>query len=204
MLSMMTESVLMALAPDLAGDISFDSFEKLFDFTDTDVERYNRIIADLYTNIDQEKIRQSDAIVFTTNVADFTKDPGAHIKAFEDFGFEVSTVQMPFNIMNYSEELVDQINVHMDRNDFDLAYSLNCNPAVAEACYIHDTPYIGWCYDSPSYTGSHWYLHYPTTHVFAFDSSDAESYKRGGVKQAYYLPLAANLKAYDKVIHFTL
>ncbi|SDA44712.1 Glycosyl transferases group 1 [Lachnospiraceae bacterium G11] len=124
----------------------------------------------------------------------------SNIQAFEDFGFEVSTVQMPFNIMNYSEELVDQINVHMDKNDFDLAYSLNCNPAVAEACYIHDTPYIGWCYDSPSYTGSHWYLHYPTTHVFAFDSSDAENYQKGGIKQAYYLPLAANLKAYDKVI----
>ncbi|MBR1533513.1 MAG: hypothetical protein IJ639_04060 [Ruminococcus sp.] len=63
----------------------YKRFEKLFDFTDTDVERYNRIIADLYTDIDQEKIRQSDAIVFTTNVADFTKDPGAHIKAFEDY-----------------------------------------------------------------------------------------------------------------------
>ncbi len=124
----------------------------------------------------------------------------SNIRAFEEFGFDVKTIQMPFSIHNYSEELVDQINVHMDKNDFDFAYSLNCNPAVAEACYIHDTPYIGWCYDSPSYTGSHWYLKYPTTHVFAFDSSDVENYRKGGIKQAYYLPLATNLKDFDKVI----
>lgn len=124
----------------------------------------------------------------------------SNIKAFEDFGFDCRTIQMPFNIMNYSEELVDQINVHMDKHDFDFAYSLNVNPAVAEACYIHDTPYIAWCYDSPSYTGTHWYLKYPTTHVFAFDSSDVENYRKGGVEQVYYLPLATNLDSFDKVI----
>lgn len=32
LLSMMTESVLLALAPELAGNISFNSFEKIFDF----------------------------------------------------------------------------------------------------------------------------------------------------------------------------
>ncbi|WP_022762815.1 ATP-binding protein [Butyrivibrio sp. AD3002] len=32
LLSLMTESVLTALAPDMLGDISFNSFEKLFDF----------------------------------------------------------------------------------------------------------------------------------------------------------------------------
>jgi len=124
----------------------------------------------------------------------------SNIKAFEDFGFDCRTIAMPFNVMTYSEELVDQINVHMDKHDFDFAYSLNVNPAVAEACYIHDTPYIAWCYDSPSYTGTHWFLKYPTTHVFAFDSSDVENYKKGGVEQAYYLPLATNLDSFDKVL----
>lgn len=124
----------------------------------------------------------------------------SNIKAFEDFGFDCRTIQMPFDIMTYSEELVDQINVHMDKHDFDFAYSLNVNPAVAEASYIHDTPYIAWCYDSPSYTGTHWYLKYPTTHVFAFDSSDVENYKKGGVEKVYYLPLATNLDSFDKVI----
>lgn len=43
LLSMMTESVLMALAPDMIGDISFNSFEKLFDYVGRQAEK-ERII----------------------------------------------------------------------------------------------------------------------------------------------------------------
>ncbi|MBP3239253.1 MAG: AAA family ATPase [Oribacterium sp.] len=43
LLSMMTESVLMALAPEMVGDISFNSFEKLFDFIGKQAEK-ERII----------------------------------------------------------------------------------------------------------------------------------------------------------------
>ena len=39
LLSMMTEAVLTALAPDMLGDISFNSFEKLFDFIGRQAER---------------------------------------------------------------------------------------------------------------------------------------------------------------------
>ena len=43
LLSMMTESVLFALAPDMAGNISFNSFENLFDFIGKQAEK-ERII----------------------------------------------------------------------------------------------------------------------------------------------------------------
>ena len=43
LLSMMTESVLMALSPDMAGDISFNSFEKLFEYIGKQAEN-ERII----------------------------------------------------------------------------------------------------------------------------------------------------------------
>ena len=43
LLSMMTESVLISLAPDMAGNISFNSFEKLFDFIGEQAEK-ERII----------------------------------------------------------------------------------------------------------------------------------------------------------------
>ena len=43
LLSMMTESVLMALAPDMIDDISFNSFEKLFDYVGRQAEK-ERII----------------------------------------------------------------------------------------------------------------------------------------------------------------
>ncbi len=43
LLSMMTESVLMALAPDMIGDISFNSFEKLFDYVGRQAEKERMI-----------------------------------------------------------------------------------------------------------------------------------------------------------------
>ena len=43
LLSMMTESVLMALSPDMAGDIRFNSFEKLFEYIGKQAEK-ERII----------------------------------------------------------------------------------------------------------------------------------------------------------------
>ena len=43
LLSMMTETVLMALSPDLAGNIHFDSFEKLFEYVGKQAEK-ERII----------------------------------------------------------------------------------------------------------------------------------------------------------------
>lgn len=123
-----------------------------------------------------------------------------NIKAFESFGFEIETVSSQYDFLTYSEDIVATVNKTLDDNNYDFVYSLNCNAAVAEACYIHDTPYIAWCYDSPSFTGAHWYLKYPTTYVFAFDSSDADNYKKAGIKQAYYLPLATNLDFFDKVV----
>ena len=45
LLSMMTESVLMSLAPDMAGEISFGSFEKLFAFIGKQAEKERIIFA---------------------------------------------------------------------------------------------------------------------------------------------------------------
>jgi spore maturation protein CgeB len=70
---------------------------------------------------------------------------------------------------------------------------------LAEACFVHNVPYIAWCYDSPSYTGPHWYLFYPTTHVFTCDSDDAAHYKEGGIEQAHYMPLAVSTEYFEGI-----
>lgn len=123
-----------------------------------------------------------------------------NVHAFESFGFECHTIRVSYDRGKFDEDCLEQLNCHLDANSFDLAFSLNCIGMVAEACYIHDIPYIAWCYDSPSFTGAHWYLKYPTTHVFLFDSDDAEHYKRAGIKQAYYMPLAVNLEYFEGIV----
>lgn len=122
-----------------------------------------------------------------------------NVQAFESFGFECHTIQVPYDRGKFDEDCLEQINRHLDFNKFDLAFSLNCIGMVAEACYIHNIPYIAWCYDSPSFTGAHWYLKYPTTHVFLFDSDDAQHYVEAGIKQAHYMPLAVNLDYFNSL-----
>lgn len=122
-----------------------------------------------------------------------------NVQALESFGFECHTIKIPYNIHQFDERCLEQINCHLDVNQFDVVFSLNCIGMVAEACYVHNIPYVAWCYDSPSFTGNRWYLNYPTTYVFAFDSDDARRYREAGITQAYYMPLAVNLDYFDKI-----
>ncbi len=122
-----------------------------------------------------------------------------NVRAFESFGFECHTIQVPYDRGKFDEDCLEQLNRHLDLHPFDLVFSLNCIGMAAEACYTHDIPYIAWCYDSPSFTGAHWYLFYPTTHVFLFDSDDAAHYAQAGIRQAHYMPLAVNLEYFDGI-----
>lgn len=122
-----------------------------------------------------------------------------NVKAFESFGFECHTIRIPYDRNTFDEDALVQLNRHLDFNQFDLAFSLNCIGFVAEACYIHDIPYIAWCYDSPTFTGARWYHYYPTTHIFLFDSDDARHYEEAGITQAHYMPLAVNLEYFEGI-----
>lgn len=123
-----------------------------------------------------------------------------NVRAFQSFGFECHTIQVPYDRNIFDEACLEQLNRHLDFHQFDLVFSLNCIGMVAEACYVHDIPYIAWCYDSPSFTGQKGYLYYPTTHVFLFDSDDAKHYEIAGVKQAHYMPLAVNMEYFDSIV----
>lgn len=122
-----------------------------------------------------------------------------NVQALEHFGFECHTIKISYDKNRFDERCLEQINCHLDVNQFDVVFSLNCIGMVAEACYVHNIPYVAWCYDSPSFTGKHWYLSYPTTHIFLFDSDDASHYQEAGIKQAYYMPLAVNLDYFNKI-----
>ena len=119
------------------------------------------------------------------------------VAAFKQLGFEISSYRTPYGNWIYDEAFLVQINRHLDLHQFDLVFSLNFFAMVAEACYVHDTPYIAWTYDSPSPIGDIRYLKYPTNHVFMFDSADVEEYHLKGCTDVQYMPLAINVERYD-------
>lgn len=122
-----------------------------------------------------------------------------NVQAFRDFGFDCHTIRAPYQFGKFNEDTLEQLNRHLDFNQFDVVFSLNCIGVIAEACYIHDIPYIAWCYDAPTFVGAKWYLSYPTTHVFLFDSDDARHYKDAKIPNSYYLPLAVNIQYFDGI-----
>lgn len=121
------------------------------------------------------------------------------VAAFKQLGFEISSYRTPYGNWIYDEAFLVQINRHLDLHQFDLVFSLNFFAMVAEACYVHDTPYIAWTYDSPSPIGDIRYLKYPTNHVFMFDSADVEEYHLKGCTDVRYMPLAVNVERYDSM-----
>lgn len=116
-----------------------------------------------------------------------------NVDALRNFGFECDSLRIPFTVGKWNDQCLWYLQRYMKQYKYDFVFSLNYQGIVAEVCDYYQIPYIAWCYDSPTFTGAHRHLYYPTTHVFLFDSDDAEQYRKAGVKQAYYLPLAVNI-----------
>lgn len=122
------------------------------------------------------------------------------VAAFEALGFECESVEIKYEDRMYDEKFLDDINNFLDKNSYDIVYSINYFAMISEACYVHGVPYVAWCYDSPTFIGDLHYLKYPTTHTFFFDSLEAEEYRAKGIENVYYMPLAVNVERYDKLI----
>lgn len=123
------------------------------------------------------------------------------VRAFEELGFECHIFPLPDDKeFVYSESHLVQFNGHLDAYHFDMVFSLNFFGMMAEACYVHDIPYVAWTYDSPSPVGDIRYLKYPTSHVFFFDSADRDDYFAEGCTNVKYMPLAVNVDRYDKML----
>ncbi len=119
--------------------------------------------------------------------------------AFEQLGFEYESYRTPYGEWVYDEGFLEQFQRKLDLNSYDMVFSLNYFAMIAEACYVHDTPYVAWCYDSPTFIGDLRYLKHPTNHVFMFDSSEAKSYQEQGCSNVCYMPLAVNVDRFDKI-----
>lgn len=146
-------------------------------------------------NVPAIKIRKPKLLIFEWESVSHEES----LSAFKELGFEISTYRTPYGNWLYDETFLVQINRHLDLNQFDLVFSLNFFAMVAEACYVHDTPYIAWTYDSPSPIGDIRYLKYPTNHVFMFDSADVDEYHMKGCPDVRYMPLAVNVNRYDSI-----
>ena len=127
---------------------------------------------------------------------------GDVVKGIMSLGFECVFFDMRGKMHNDNQtpddSKMDEF-LKLHRGEFCFVYSTNYYAFIASACHKNNIDYIAWTYDSPWGMGDSEYYKYDTTHVFIFDSDEADSYIRDGHKNFFYLPLAVDTDRYDSI-----
>ncbi|MBR1478216.1 MAG: glycosyltransferase [Lachnospiraceae bacterium] len=81
----------------------------------------------------------------------------------------------------------------------DYVFSFNYQPVVSAVCETLHTPYVSWVYDNPVVLLYNYTLANQCNRIFIFDSSQADEFISGGIKNVHYLPLAANTNRLERM-----
>lgn len=90
----------------------------------------------------------------------------------------------------------------IQEQSIDAIFSSNYYPVVSAACQDTGIPYISWCYDNPLVLTYSDTVFNSCNYIFLFDSQMVCDLQKLGVKQVFYLPMAANCKRLD-ALHAT-
>lgn len=85
------------------------------------------------------------------------------------------------------------------KRGYDCVMSFNYFPPVAECCKEAGVPYISWIYDGEDQGLYHTNILYDTNYIFTFDSAMLKRLKEKGVKNAWFMPLGANVVRLDAI-----
>lgn len=108
-------------------------------------------------------------------------------------GYECEFLNLPCGNVKYIEQYVKETIDFFKCNKTDLAFTMNFSPTVSEACKVVGIPYAAWFYDMPVQAVYTPQAKYETNYFFAFDRYQEKEFQRIGLKNIYYLPLAANI-----------
>ena len=120
---------------------------------------------------------------------------------FNEMGHNVSVFDFPHKSPDAKngEDLCNRIVEKIMKEKADLVFSFNYFPVIATAGYACRKRYISWVYDSPAIHLYSMTVFFETNYIFHFDSHEVERMQSEGVPHVFYLPLAANVEAYDQI-----
>lgn len=123
-------------------------------------------------------------------------------KEFARQGYEVLKFPFPRETedVRNSQSLTEKLAVTIMRERPAFVFSFNYFPVAAIACKACKTTYVSWVYDSPYVLMYSRTIEYDTNRVFVFDSSECKKFNQMGIAHVYYLPMAAAVEEYDKMI----
>lgn len=103
-----------------------------------------------------------------------------------------------------ASERIRLLQKHLDHDDgkepFLFIFSVNYFPSIAEFCHLLGLPYVCWTVDCPVLELFSKSIRYDTNFIFLFDYAQYELYKPQNPDHIFYLPLAANVGRWDRLL----
>ena len=124
------------------------------------------------------------------------------LREWKQRGYECIIFEFPQKTddTRHSEELASNVAKAILANKTDIVFSFNYFPTVAIACKACRVKYVSWTYDSPYIQLYSKTIEYDTNYAFVFDRAEYNKLRAVGVDTIYYLPMAAPVEVYDKMI----
>lgn len=123
--------------------------------------------------------------------------------AYERAGCRVECFPWPFGTesMRENPKLEQSLMDHLRNKNYHFVFSFNFFPVAAKVCDQLGTMYVSWIYDSPFMLLYSRYADCPTSQIYIFDRSICQQCWDRGMKNVYYMPMAAPVSYYDRLKH---
>ncbi len=131
-------------------------------------------------------------------------DSFAHEYIIEEFlraGCELELFPIPFGkeSMRDNEPFYHKLKSKLKECAYDFVFSFNFFPIAAKVCNDCNIKYVSWIYDMPFLLLYSKYTILDTNYIYFFDKSLYKDFKTHGIKNVFYLPLAAPVEDYDRI-----
>lgn len=113
-------------------------------------------------------------------------------------GFTIDYYLFPREAENtrLNNELAEKLVREMAGKNYDFAFSFNYYPVISIACNACRVKYVSWTFDSPFIQLYSNTITFPYNYCFIFDKGTCVDLWNKGVKNVYWLPMAAPAKLY--------
>lgn len=123
------------------------------------------------------------------------------LQVFTNFGITVHTEELEMHNKQASpRECAEKVSGWILNHSLAFVFSVNFFPAVSYTCEKWKVPYVCWSVDSPVPELFSNALKNTYNRIFLFDKAQYDSFSPVNPERIFYLPLATNVKRWEKVI----
>ncbi|WP_155840062.1 CgeB family protein [Butyrivibrio sp. MC2021] len=111
----------------------------------------------------------------------------------QKMGHKCNNVNYHKEVDKYNDDaFFERMEKDLKEGSYDLVLTTNFWPIVAKVCKKHNLKYVSWFFDSPPNLPTAECMEYSCNTIFFFARADYETYKKMGLDNVHYLPLAVN------------